>query len=246
MARLRVAKILGLLCFLANVAWGLECNPDQATTLRAQAQAFIKIPINPKIRLDQNYLIDPNQPKQAAYVLDVHKAYVDGALYCGFVARLFGADSLKDLEGDEGSRYYKYAVMRAMCFKVTKTSKKGSFAFKGFCLYLFPRSAQLQIHVEFKNDAIILDFHDRYIECDREHFENKKLIFKPLKGHNRYVLQTYNRWNDGVGLDPFYDQKRDGKQIFIDKIDNNALDDLEDHCYEKGYCQTWSDKNGID
>ncbi|TSA84736.1 hypothetical protein [Helicobacter mehlei] len=242
----RIMRTFWLLCFLANVAWGLECNPDQATALKAQAQAFIKMPINPEIRLDQNYLIDPNQPKQVAYILDVHKAYAHGALYCGFVARLFGADSLEDLESDEGSRYYKYAVMHAMCFKLTKTSKKGSSVFKGFCLYLFPRSTQLQIHVEFKKDAIILRFDDRYVECDHEHFENKKLIFKPLKGHKRYVLQTYSRWDDGVGLDPFYDQKRDGKRIFMDKIDNNVLDDLEDRCYEKGYCQTWSDKNGID
>ncbi|WP_162982929.1 hypothetical protein [Helicobacter sp. L8] len=47
-------------------------------------------------------------------------------------------------------------------------------------------------------------------------------------------------------MDPIYRLKRDGKRIFMDKINNNVLDDLEDRCYEKGYCQTWSDKNGID
>nr|WP_104751901.1 hypothetical protein [Helicobacter baculiformis] len=218
MALRGVCAILGFLCVLANFCWGGACGTSQAAALRAQAQQFI----------------DLSDPEQVAYVLDVYKADVDDTLYCGFVARLF------DTRADESA-----VNVRAMCFRLTKTSKKGSHVFKGFCLDLYPSSTRSQIGMEFRKNAFVLHINEYYVECDHEHYDGRTLTFELVRNHNRYILQTYSRDNDD-GSDPFYRQKRDGKRIFMDQINGSVLENLENHCYKKHYCQTWEEKNGIE
>ncbi|BDR29002.1 hypothetical protein [Helicobacter suis] len=40
-----------------------------------------------------------------------------------------------------------------------------------------------------------------------------------------------------VMINPIYRQKRDGKQIFMDKINNSVLEDLKGACADKKFCK---------
>ncbi|WP_104759470.1 hypothetical protein [Helicobacter bizzozeronii] len=217
MARLRVGRVLGLLCFLANLVWGLECAYDSSYyTIDHFAQ-----------KLDSNF--DPNEGNysQTAHILEVNQAYVGKTLYCGIVERLLvTADNTIN--------------MRLMCFYISKDTR----AFDGSCLSLYSESKSSQISMEFKKDAFVLKIEESFIECDNTTFKSQTLLFK--QEGDRYVLQSYTGTIDNDDPDPFYRQKRDGKKIYMDAIDNGVLDTLEDHCYKKHDCQTWEEKHGIE
>ncbi len=220
----RLSALLGLLCFLANVAWGVECDYD-SSYLANKIDHFAQ-------KLDSNFV--PSAIANA-HTTEVSQAHVGKTLYCGVVMRLFIANASPYTYTD-----YKHIIdHRLMCFNISKDAR----TFEGFCLSLYPASKSSQISMEFKKDAFVLKIEESFIECDSTTFRSQTLLFK--QEGDRYVLHSYTGAFDG-DPDPFYRQKRDGKKIYMDAINNDVLDTLEDRCYKKHYCQTWEEKNGIE
>ncbi|WP_104749483.1 hypothetical protein [Helicobacter cynogastricus] len=217
----RIGLFLGLLCFLANLAWSLGCPYD---TLYNRIDHFAQ-------KLDSNFDSDAGNYSKTAHILEVNQAYVGKTLYCGIVKRLLVAEE-------------DVINMRLMCFDVSKNTPQRTQTFEGFCLSLDPASESSQISMEFKKNAFVLEIEESFIECDDTTFESKTLLFK--QEGDRYVLKSYTRTFDEDTPDHLYRQKRDGKKIYMDEIDNGVLDTLADHCYRKHYCQTWSEKHGIE
>ncbi len=238
MGLIRISATLGLLLFLTNLAWWVECM-DIKTDLQEQTQAFVKTLITPQSH------IDPSSGLQAAYVLETHKAHIDENLYCALIARLYAANIEKvEFEEERGAPFSRGVVsVRAMCFRVIKQSKKSlQTAFKGFCLNLESESTQSQINVEFKKDTLILYMEENFREDDSDLQKLETFVFKEL--HNRYLLLDYSMKITGehiaksdVMINPIYRQKRDGKQIFMDKINNSVLEDLKGACADKKFCK---------
>ncbi|CCB80878.1 hypothetical protein [Helicobacter bizzozeronii] len=93
MARLRVGRVLGLLCLLVNLAWGLECAYN---TSYNKIERFAQ-------KLDSNFDPDGGNYSKTAHILEVSRAYVGKTLYCGVVMRLLVAEE----------------NMRLMCFNIS-------------------------------------------------------------------------------------------------------------------------------
>ncbi|WP_162983259.1 hypothetical protein [Helicobacter mehlei] len=232
----RLSALLGLLCFLANVAWGVGCAYDSNSyDLDDKIERFAQ-------KLDSNFVPSAiANPSKTAHILELNRTYVGKTLYCGVVMRLLVANANPYAH----DAYEEHAInMRLMCFNITKNTLQRSQTFEGFCLSLYPASKSSQIGMEFKKDAFVLEIEESFIECDSTTFKSQTLLFK--QEGDRYVLQSYTGTIDNDDPDPFYRQKRDGKKIYMDAIDNGVLDTLEDHCYKKHDCQTWSEKHGIE
>ncbi|TSA84735.1 hypothetical protein FNE76_03980 [Helicobacter mehlei] len=232
----RLSALLGLLCFLANVAWGVGCAYDSNSyDLDDKIERFAQ-------KLDSNFVPSAiANPSKTAHILELNRTYVGKTLYCGVVMRLLVANANPYAH----DAYEEHAInMRLMCFNITKNTLQRSQTFEGFCLSLYPASKSSQIGMEFKKDAFVLEIEESFIECDSTTFKSQTLLFK--QEGDRYVLQSYTGTIDNDDPDPFYRQKRDGKKIYMDAIDNGVLDTLEDHCYKKHDCQTWEEKHGIE
>ncbi|WP_104628907.1 hypothetical protein [Helicobacter bizzozeronii] len=232
MARLRVGRVLGLLCLLVNLAWGLECAYN---TSYNKIERFAQ-------KLDSNFVPSAiANISKTVHILEVSQTHIGKTLYCGFVMRLLVANANPYAH----DAYEEHAInMRLMCFDISKNTPQSSQTFEGFCLSLYPESKSSQISMEFKKDTFVLKIEESFIECDSTTFKSQTLLFK--QEGDRYVLQSYTGTIDNDDPDPFYRQKRDGKKIYMDAIDNGVLDTLEDHCYKKHDCQTWSEKHGIE
>ncbi|MFC3848150.1 hypothetical protein ACFOPX_06390 [Helicobacter baculiformis] len=223
----RLGRLIGIILLLANLAWGVECGNDDVD-LKDQLESFVE-----RIIAQRKTDIDSSSQTKTAYVFTENKAHVGSTLYCGLIARFFGASM-------EGSK--SVVSLRAMCFNLYKKSKEDSGGFKGFCLALNPKSIQSQIIMEFEQNTFNLHINESYLECGHKRFNHEILIFKPIQDRLRsgYVLQEYSRESD-AGLDPFYRQQRDGKTILMDEMDFDVLQDLQQHCYEKKYCKEGGD-----
>lgn len=216
----QVWLFLGLLCLLANLAWGVSCarNPHyHSDYVLNQASDFAK-------KLKGN-------AEHVQYVLENHKAVVGGITYCGAVVRGYRPEY--DTEDDPGLSF--------MCFGFSRGAKW----YKGSCLLLNRESHLSEINMEFKKGAFLLHIREDNYECERSiETYRSTLIFKPHG--DRYLLKAINGQLDNkedYPMDPIYRQKRDGKQIFMDKMDQNIIKNLYLRCLDKGYCQ---DKSGSD
>ncbi|WP_233707957.1 hypothetical protein [Helicobacter bizzozeronii] len=223
----RLGRLVGFLLLVAHFFLGL-----------AESEEF-EPPRVVKMLRDQSSEFSLNDPREQSghpiEVFEESKTHVGKTLYRGFMLRTLWP-SVDDINEKLGKINWS-----TMCFGFFKGSKWQ----KGFCLKLNSNATFSQISMDFKQDTFILRINEYAIECDWEHRSLEILTFKPFK--NRYVLQSYSRVNDSdKDIDPFYAQKRDGKRIYMDAIDNGVLDTLEDHCYKKHDCQTWEEKHGIE
>ncbi|WP_163565053.1 hypothetical protein [Helicobacter suis] len=241
----RISLSLGLLLLLVHLCLGEENKseptefepPRVVKLLRNQYEDFDtkKLKLNLKKRKPVEETGEETGEGFPFDVFEENKAHVGKTLYRGFVLHTYkpGVEEIND-------HYRGNIKTSSMCFGFLEGSKWH----KGFCLDLNPVATFSQISLNFKKDVFILRINEWAVECDWEHRSLDILIFKPVG--DRYILQAYSRVNDTANdIDPFYRQKRDGKQIFMDQIDNDVLQDLENHCYKKHYCQTYDEKNGI-
>ncbi|WP_120944860.1 MULTISPECIES: class II glutamine amidotransferase domain-containing protein [Helicobacter] len=210
----QITLFLGLLCFLANVAWGVSCDPNphyHSDYVLNQASNFAG-----KLKGDAEHV---------QYVLENNKAVVGGITYCGAVVRGYRPEYSTD---DDPSLSF-------MCFGFSRGAKW----YDGSCLLLNPESPLSEINMEFKKDAFLLHIREDNYECERSISTYRStLSFKPHGG--RYLLKAINGQLDtkeDYPMDPIYRQKRDGKQIFMNAMDRNIIENLLDRCQNKGYCQ---------
>ncbi|WP_235852364.1 hypothetical protein [Helicobacter mehlei] len=226
----RLSALLGLLCFLANVAWGVGCDPNPHyhwDYVLNQARDFA----------DKNHGLNGDGDQSTygpQFVLENHKAVVGGITYCGAVVRGYRPGNIIYNNGDRGTT--AGLELSFMCFGFAKGTKW----YKGSCLMLNADAPFSEIRMEFKKGAFLLHIREDSYECGRSiSTYEATLSFKPHG--DRYLLKAINGQLDDeeedYPMDPIYRQKRDGKQIFMDKMDRDIIDDLLDRCVKKGYCQ---------
>ncbi|CRF51009.1 hypothetical protein HHE06_08680 [Helicobacter heilmannii] len=225
----RVGLFLGLLCFLANVAWGVSCarNPNYHWdyTLQ-QARDFAN-----------KFKDDDQSTYGAQYVLEKSQAVLGGIPYCGVVVRGYRSGNIISNDGGRGPT--AGLDLSFMCFGFSRGNKW----YKGSCLILDNESPLSEINMEFKKDAMLLHLREDYYACadeadrigsdtgtNRAHF-----TFKPFKG--RYVLTKLDVKSNKEPIDPVYRQKRDHMKIFMNTMKESILQDLVERCDKKGYCQ---------
>ncbi len=230
MVELRVGKILGLLCFLANVAWGVSCktNPNYHwDAVLDVASDFAK-----------KFKDNDQSTWGVQYVLEKSQAVVGGITYCGAVVRGYQAGKIINYNPSHGGPTAGLDLS-FMCFGFSRGTKW----YKGSCLMLNNESPLSIIDMEFKKDAVLLHLREDYRACadeadrigrdngiNRAHF-----TFKPF--HGRYVLTKLDVKNNDEPIDPVYRQKRDHMKIFMSTMEENILEDLVMRCEDKGYCK---------
>ncbi|GMB96024.1 hypothetical protein [Helicobacter sp. NHP22-001] len=233
----RVGLFLGLLCFLAHVAWGVGCktninyHPDDVLE---QARDFAQK--NHGLNSDGDHSTLGPQ-----FVLEESHMVIGKNIYCGAVVRGYRVGNIIYNNGDRGTT--AGLDLSFMCFGFAKGSKW----YKGSCLMLNEEAPFSEIGMEFKKNAFLLHLREDYRACadeaDRIGRENginrAHFTFKPFKG--RYVLTTLDVKNNDEPIDPVYRQKRDHMKIFMDTIEKNILQDLVERCENKGYCKEGDD-----